>query len=365
MPYDSDEASLVRVSRREYERALKVPPSFLGEFYAHSAASYHAWTKARSANDFKAVRPYLEKTVDLSRQLADFFPGYEHIADPLIDSSDYGMTVATVRPLFASLRERLVPLVEQITAQEPADASFLYRHYPEEAQRAFGEMVIRRYGYDFERGRQDKTHHPFMTKFARRRAHHNALQRKRRCRRPVQHAARSRPRDMNRASNPRSKRRRWASAPAPASTKASRALGEPVGRSRPFWECFTRSFRRNSEQLGDVSSTASTAPSTTQRSLIRVDADEVTYNLHVMIRFELEAHCWGRASVADLPDAWHARYEADPACARPTTATASCRMSTRFAGTVGGAFRATRWATSWARSSTAGRCRPIQRLKMK
>src|SRR5690606_2521417 len=125
-----------RVSRREYERALKVPPAFLGEFYAHSAASYHAWTKARPANDFKAVRPYLEKTVDLSRQLADFFPGYEHIADPLIDFSDYGMTVATVRPLFASLRERLVPLVEQITAQEPADASFLYRHYPEEAQRA-------------------------------------------------------------------------------------------------------------------------------------------------------------------------------------------------------------------------------------
>src|SRR5690606_20240152 len=124
------------------------------------------WTKARPANDFKAVRPYLEKTVDLSRQLADFFPGYEHIADPLIDFSDYGMTVATVRPLFASLRERLVPLVEQITAQEPADASFLYRHYPEEAQRAFGEMVIRRYGYDFERGRQDKTHHPFMTKFS-------------------------------------------------------------------------------------------------------------------------------------------------------------------------------------------------------
>src|SRR5690606_38217209 len=91
LPYDSDKASLVRVSRREYERALKVPPAFLGEFYAHSAASYHAWTKARPANDFKAIRPYLEKTVDLSRQLADFFPGYEHIADPLIDFSDYGM----------------------------------------------------------------------------------------------------------------------------------------------------------------------------------------------------------------------------------------------------------------------------------
>ena len=344
LPYDSDEASLVRVSRREYERALKVPPSFLGEFYAHSAASYHAWTKARSANDFKAVRPYLEKTVDLSRQLADFFPGYEHIADPLIDSSDYGMTVATVRPLFASLRERLVPLVEQITAQEPADASFLYRHYPEEAQRAFGEMVIRRYGYDFERGRQDKTHHPFMTKFSlgdvriTTRFNEN----------DVADGLFSTLHEAGHAMYEQGIEPAFEATPLGGGASSgvhesqSRLWENLVGRSRPFWECFYPQLQAQfPEQLGDVSlDRFYRAVNHVQRSLIRVDADEVTYNLHVMIRFELEAQLLeGELSVADLPDAWHARYEADLGLRAPDDRDGVLQDVHWFAGTVGGAFQ--------------------------
>ena len=102
-PYDSDDASLIRVTRREYERALKVPPKFIGEFSEHVAKSYQEWTEARPANDFSMVRGNLEKTLDLSRQLADYFPGYEHIADPLIDSEDYGMKASSIRALFAEL----------------------------------------------------------------------------------------------------------------------------------------------------------------------------------------------------------------------------------------------------------------------
>ena len=106
LPADSDEAALIRVARRDYDRAVKVPPAFVAKFSAHQTATYEAWIKARPANDFAAVRPYLEKTLEYSRELANYFPGYDHIADPLIDFADFGMKAATVRALFAELTER-------------------------------------------------------------------------------------------------------------------------------------------------------------------------------------------------------------------------------------------------------------------
>ena len=124
LPYDSDEASLIRVTRRDVRAGDRAcPPAFMARFTAHAAESYAVWEKARPANDFAAVQPYLEKTLDLSRELADFYPGYEHIADPLIDMSDYGMKASTVRAVFGELREQLVPIVQAITAQPPADDS--------------------------------------------------------------------------------------------------------------------------------------------------------------------------------------------------------------------------------------------------
>ena len=104
LPHEHDDACLIRVGRREYERATKLPPEFVAEVSNHLTASYQAWTNARPANDFATVRPYLEKTLELSRRTAEFYPGYAHIADPLIDEADYGMTVASLRPLFAELR---------------------------------------------------------------------------------------------------------------------------------------------------------------------------------------------------------------------------------------------------------------------
>ena len=102
----------------------------------------------------------------MSRQLAEYFPGYQHIADPLIDMADYGMSAATIGPLFEQLRRELSPLVKAISARPQVDDSVLQRHYPEAQQWQFGESVIRSFGFDFNRGRQDKTPHPFMTKFA-------------------------------------------------------------------------------------------------------------------------------------------------------------------------------------------------------
>ncbi len=166
LPFDSDDASLIRVARRDYERALKIPPDFLEKLNVHAAETYQIWTEARPANDFARVRPNLEKTLDLSRQLADFFPGYEHIADPLIDFADYGMKASSVRAVFAELRENLVPIVKAITSQPPADDSCLRKHFPEDGQLKFGAEIVKQMGYDFERGRLDKTHHPFTTSFS-------------------------------------------------------------------------------------------------------------------------------------------------------------------------------------------------------
>jgi carboxypeptidase Taq len=104
LPADSDEASLVRVTRRLFEQAVRVPVALVAESNEHFAAISQAWTVARPANDFAAVRPMLEKTLELSRRQAECFPGYESIADPLIDVYDYGMKAASVKKLFGELR---------------------------------------------------------------------------------------------------------------------------------------------------------------------------------------------------------------------------------------------------------------------
>ena len=148
LPADSDDARLIRVTRRDYAKATKIPSSLLAAFSAHSTATYQAWTAARSANDFETMRPYLEKTVDFSRQLADCFPGYDHIADPLIDSSDEGMKTAVIRQIFADLRQELVPLVTAIAAQPAPESDFLFKYYPEQQQLDFGWEVAQQYGFD-------------------------------------------------------------------------------------------------------------------------------------------------------------------------------------------------------------------------
>ena len=166
LPYDSDEASLVRVARRDFERAIRVPGDWVERANALSSAAYVAWTKARPANDFAVVRPYLEKNVELSREYAGFYAPWQHVTDPMIDDYDIGMTTETVRALFADLRRELVPIVRAICDQVPADDHCLHGTFPEPAQLDLGNTVVRRLGYDFARGRIDKTHHPFCTKFS-------------------------------------------------------------------------------------------------------------------------------------------------------------------------------------------------------
>ena len=344
LPYDSDDASLVRVTRRDWEQAVRIPTTLVAEFNEHTARSYQAWATARGADDFAAVAPLLEHTLELSRRMADCFPGYAHIADPLIDFSDYGMKATSVRALFAELRAGLVPIVRAIGSRPPVDDSCLRRRTPEADQEPIGLAVIRRFGYDFERGRQDKTHHPFMTKFSLGDVRITTRFREddigdglfatlHEC----GHALYEQGIDLSFEGTP------LASGTSSGVHESQSRLWENlVGRSAGFWQFFYPEIQRAlPKQLGDVSREAFYAAiNKVARSLIRVEADEVTYNLHVMLRFELELDLLeGHLSVRDLPRTWRERFEADFGIPVPNDRNGCLQDVHWFAGPIGGAFQ--------------------------
>jgi carboxypeptidase Taq len=344
LSYESDDASLIRVTRREYERALKVPPKFLGELNEHGSRAYQVWTEARPANDFSKVRDNLEKTLDLSRQLADFFPGYEHIADPLIDFSDYGMKASSVRAVFAELRENLVPIVRAITSQARTDDSVLHKHYPEAEQLSFGAEVVKQLGYDFSRGRIDKTPHPFMTKFSlgdvriTTRVRENDLGD---ClfsnMHEAGHAMYEQGIDMSYEGTPLA-----GGTSAGVHESQSRLWENIVGRSHGFWEYMYPKLQAHfPEQLKNVPlDVFYSAINKVEKSLIRTDADEVTYNLHVMLRFDFELQMLeGALSIRDLPEAWHERFEHDFGIVPPDDKDGVLQDVHWYAGVIGGSFQ--------------------------
>ncbi len=344
LPPEHDDAALVRVARRGFEQAVKMPSSLVSEFNEHMAESYQVWTLARPANDFERVRPLLEKTLDLSRRMANCFPGYAHIADPLIDFSDYGMKAASVKDLFDRLRTRLVPLVRAITSRPVADDACLRQFAGEAEQLDFGLTVIRRFGFDFERGRQDKTHHPFMTKFSlgdvriTTRVRENDLT----------DALFSTLHECGHALYELGIRDEYEGTPLANGTSSgvhesqSRLWENLVGRSRGFWTYFYPLLQKHfSKQLGNVPlDTFYRAINKVGRSLIRVDADEVTYNLHVMLRFGLELDLLeGRVEVRDLPRVWRERFESDLGIGVPDDKDGCLQDVHWYAGPIGGAFQ--------------------------
>ncbi len=316
LAYESDEAGLIRIARRDYEQAVNVPPKFVAESAALFNQSYQAWVTARPDNNFSAVRPLLERNLELSRRYAEFFPGYDHIADPLIDRSDYGMKARTISELFTRLREQLLPLMEEISRQPEIDDACLYQFYPEEKQLAFGQEIIKSFGYDFARGRLDKTRHPFMTMFS----VNDVRITTRVYEQDLGQALFSTLHEAGHALYQLGSSQDFEGTPlvwgasSGVHESQSRLWENLVGRSRPFWEYY---YPRLQKLFPDQLSRFSLddffrAINKVKPSLIRTDADEVTYNLHVMIRFDLElALLEGRLAIKDLPDAWHARYEQD------------------------------------------------------
>jgi len=340
-PVDAD---LVRVARHDFDRAVRVPDAYVRRFATHAARTYEAWGRARDTADFGAVAPDLARTVDLSREYAAFFKGFAHPADALIDAEDPGVTVAQLVPLFEGLRKELVPLVRAIAQKPAAEDGFLTGRFPRQRQLKFGRRVIGRFGYDFERGREDLTRHPFtiglgvgdvrITTRVREEDPRDALFS---TLHEAGHGLYEQGIDPALDGTPLA-----AGASSGLHESQSRLWENQVGRSLGFWKYFFPAFQKAfPAALGalDVEG-LHRAVNKVVPSLIRTDADEVTYNLHVMLRFDLElALLDGRLAVPDLPDAWAARMEADLGLRPANDAEGVLQDVHWYFGHVGGQFQ--------------------------
>ena len=345
LPYDNPDAALIRVTRREYERATRVPSAFVAEMGEHQAASYQTWAAARGRNDFAAVQPYLEKTLDLSRRYADFFPGYEHVADPLIDVSDYDMKASIVRPLFASLRDATGPhrRSDHRTCRPPTTPVCAGRTPRRNSgssgwmSRAASVTISSAAGWTRPTTRS-RPSSPSATCASPRVC--SKICSRLRCSPPSTKPATP---CTSRASTRPSRARRWPTARPPASTKASRACGRTSsGAAAASGSITIRCCKPNSPHSSAMCSLDEfyRAINKVERSLIRVEADEVTYNLHIMLRFELElALLEGKLAVRDLPDAWNARYTADLGITPPDNRDGVMQDVHWYMGTIGGMFQ--------------------------
>ena len=341
---DSDAAALVRVVRRDYDRATRVPPAFVHRLAEHTAKTYHAWERARPADDFAALRPLLETTVELSRELASFHPGYAHPYDALIDLAEDGMTVQAVRTLFGELRAGLLPLIEAIGSRPELDDRCLTGKFPEAAQQAFGETVVRAFGYDFGRGRQDKTAHPFMIKLGRGDVRITTRYRTD-CLsdglfstlHEAGHAMYEQGIDDALDGTPL-----YHGTTAGVHESQSRLWENLVGRSLPFWRHWYAPLKAAFPDAlhGTGVDAFYRAINKVVPSLVRTDADEVTYNLHVMLRFDLElAMLEGTLAVADLPEAWRERIRSDLGVTPADDREGALQDVHWYGGIVGGAFQ--------------------------
>ena len=344
LPYDCDDASLIRVARREFQKKIKIPADHVARVSAHCSASYDAWTRARPANDFVTMAPYLERTLDLSREYSSYFAPYQHIADPHIDDADEGMTAAQVRTLFGKLKRQLVPLVQVICAQPAADDSSLRKSFAKPAQFEFALHVAKCFGYDLKRGRLDLTHHPFCTRFSAgdiritTRVNEN----------DIGDALFSTLHEAGHAMYEQGVGAALDGTPLGQGASAgvhesqSRLWENVVGRSHDFWKHFYPRLQRIfAEQLSGVSLAAfHHAVNKVARSLIRTDADELTYNLHIMLRFDLELKMLqGKLRVPDLPEAWNAGMTADLGIA-PSDDRDGCLQDAHwYSGYIGGRFQ--------------------------
>jgi len=311
---DSDQARLVKVAAHDYEKAARVPPEFVAEFAQVTTRAHEAWVEAKGKSDFAIFRPHLEKIVEMVRQYITFFPPADHPYDILLDDYEPGMKTAEVKEIFAALRPGQVELLRAIASRPQVDDSFIRTAYDEKKQWDFGVEVITRFGYDWQRGRQDKSPHPFTTSFG--------LDDVRITTRFVPDLATSSLTGaMHEAGhamyeqgvNPAYERTPLAACASLAVHESQSRLWENlVGRSLPFWEHFYPRYQEAFfAHLGDVSlEQFYKAINKVEPSLIRVDADEATYNLHVMLRLEIEiAAVEGSIQVKHLPDIWNARME--------------------------------------------------------
>ena len=311
---DTDEAALVRVAARNYDKAKRVPPSFIAEQAIATSKAFDAWLEARGKSDFSIFQPHLEKVVELVHKYVSFFPPGDHPYDTLLDDYEPGMKTSDVKAIFDRLRPKQVKLIKAIAASKQVKSDFLFKKYNEKKLNDFGVQVITKFGYDWTRGRQDKAPHPFESNFSvndvritTRYEEENPLAMLFSTMHEAGHAL------YEQGVNPAYERTPLAGGTSLAIHESQSRMWENlVGRSLPFWEHFYPSFKKTfASQLEGVSlKSFYRAINRVEPSFIRVNADEATYNLHIMLRLELEiGMVEGTIAVRDLPEIWNTKMQ--------------------------------------------------------
>ncbi len=314
-PADDARHAFLRTVQRAYDQAAKLPQELVARQMRLTVEAYEAWVAARAAKDFGLFAPAFAKMVDLSREIAQALGYREEPYDALLDLSEPGMTAQAAARLLGELKDALVPMVQAIAdRRDRVDRSVLFGHFPDERQWQLGLDAVRAFGFDFRRGRQDRSIHPFTTSFG-----------------VGDVRITTRVDEQSFASGFFSTLHEgghglyeqglppeWARTPLGQAISSgvhesqSRLWENLVGRSRAFWSYFLPKAQAAfpSELGGAGVEDVYRAVNFVEPSLIRVEADEVTYNLHIAVRFELErALMDGELSARDVPEAWRAKMQ--------------------------------------------------------
>lgn len=309
--WDESARALLREVWRDFSRAKKLPSDFVKRLSRESSLAQQVWVEARKKSDYSMFVPHLKTIVSLKKEEAEYL-GYQGTPyNALLDTYEPRATVAQLQPMFAALKARLVPLLNRVmTSSVKIDDEMLFLRYDTTRQMDFGRLVLTAMGYDFERGRLDLSAHPFTTSF-----HPTDVRVTTRvyeqelpaclfsCIHEGGHGLYDQGLDPARYGTPLGEALSLG-----IHESQSRLWENSVGRSRPFWRCFYPMLQQMfPEQLGTVDQDRFyTAINRAKPTLIRVEADELTYNLHIMVRFEIEQDVIeGRTRVEELPAVWN------------------------------------------------------------
>ena len=307
LEYDSDGASLIRVTRRDWEKQRRVPTELRVEMTRSAALGNQVWIEARATNDFASFLPALQRNLDLKRRYVECFEWDDSPYTPLLDDFEPHMLTSEVAEVFGTIR----PVLSELVREAPrVDASFLEQPFAAGGQEAFAKRVLATLGLEEGSYRLDPTVHPFCTSFSTRDVRMTT--------RFNETGLDSLWSTMHEAGHghyahgiaPSLERTPLAGAPSLGLNESqSRTWENLVGRSRPFWLHWYEPLRETfPTQLGDVDlETFLAAVNRTEPGLIRVEADETTYSLHIILRFELEQQLIeGSLDPKDLPETWNA-----------------------------------------------------------
>jgi carboxypeptidase Taq len=307
LDYDSDDASLVRVTRRDWEKQRRVPTELRAEMVRAGALGNQVWIEARAKSDFQSFLPALERNLELKRRYVECFEWEDSPYTPLLDDYEPFMTTTEVAEVFGTVR----PVLSELVREAPrVDASFLELAYNKGLQREFSERILATVGFEEGSWRLDPTVHPFCTSFSTRdvrlttRWSDTGLDSLWSTMHEAGHG------QYAHGISPSLERTPLASSPSLGLNESqSRTWENLVGRSRPFWTFWYDVLQGTfPEQLGDLDlETFLAAINRAEPGLIRVEADETTYSLHIILRFELEQQLIeGALAPKNLPEAWNA-----------------------------------------------------------